>query len=290
MIGKWRGAFSVSSSKDLALAHLHRAQGGTRIRGLVLPGRVPEMLDAAAARESWPIAADGTEPLEWRVAEGVAALFDSSAGNTLVTEWDGARGPLMPLKRFRRATLVRCPDGTAGWTRARLGEIVPAPVCPEPTLSLHALNDAIQALLRAPYRLGGASTEGFDCSALVQRIYLDAFNILLPRHSRDQMLAFQVGLDRRRRAMAGDVVFLEMGGGCHAGIVCASSGQRTGVVHAAHSRGVVIDSMSAFRRIGKLIGVGRAEVAFAAALLTQKLPTSAMWGTLFSRALRRALE
>ena len=277
----------MSVRKVAPLARIEPSRRGTRIRGPVLPSAIPAILDTAASRHNWPMDTLRAGDLEWREVDGVVTLFDSpAAGAGLVTQWHAADGPVMPLMQHRRATLVRCPDGTAGWTRAKLGAVVAPLRCPSPRLSLDALDDAVAPLLGVSYRLGGASHDGFDCSALVQRIYLDAFRILLPRHSRDQMLAFAIERHASRaRARPGDVVFLEMERGCHAGVVRGG-----GIVHAAHSRGVVADSLAAFRRSGRVIGVGRAEIAFAAALLTAGLPASALWGPLIARALLRVLK
>jgi len=58
--------------------------------------------------------------------------------------------------------------------------------------------------LGAPYRLGGNSKRGIDCSALVQKVY-GSFNVKLPRVARDQSkVGVEVDIDE---LVEGDLVF-----------------------------------------------------------------------------------
>ncbi len=62
----------------------------------------------------------------------------------------------------------------------------------------------VRGFLGAPYRLGGSSVRGLDCSAFVKKIY-EFFNISLPRTAREQS---QVGLAvSREDLIPGDLVF-----------------------------------------------------------------------------------
>lgn len=61
-----------------------------------------------------------------------------------------------------------------------------------------------------PYRYGGATPEGFDCSGLVQYVYAQA-GIALPRTTREQYRAGRrIDLDE---AEPGDLLFYRFGGG-----------------------------------------------------------------------------
>jgi len=63
-----------------------------------------------------------------------------------------------------------------------------------------------KTFLGAPYRLGGSTLRGIDCSALVKKIY-EIFNIHLPRTTREQ---FQVGKRVEKGELEeGDLVFFK---------------------------------------------------------------------------------
>jgi len=98
----------------------------------------------------------------------------------------------------------------------------------------YAIARTALALRGIPYRLGGTTPQGFDCSGLVQYVY--ALNGLgLPRVVRDQYrYGATVKLDQLE---PGDLVFFETQGGevSHVGI--AIGGDQ--FVHAPNSRGQV---------------------------------------------------
>lgn len=95
--------------------------------------------------------------------------------------------------------------------------------------------------LGAPYRLGGSSVRGLDCSAFVKKIYA-FFNISLPRTAREQS---RVGKRVARNDLeAGDLVFFNTRRSSlgHVGIYIGNDE----FVHAAsgRSRAVKVDTLS----------------------------------------------
>jgi cell wall-associated NlpC family hydrolase len=90
----------------------------------------------------------------------------------------------------------------------------------------------------APYRFGGSSLKGIDCSSFVQKIYR-IFDITLPRNAREQS---KVGIRISREDLAeGDLVFFHTKRSLgHVGIYIGNNE----FVHASSkSRGVRIDSL-----------------------------------------------
>ncbi|MDG5767407.1 NlpC/P60 family protein [Balneolales bacterium ANBcel1] len=90
-----------------------------------------------------------------------------------------------------------------------------------------------------PYRLGGSTRQGIDCSAFVQIVMSDAFGISLPRTTREQ-LEFGSRVNPRS-ARLGDLVFFQTGRTTfHVGIMMRGDF----FMHASTSRGVTIDRLS----------------------------------------------
>jgi peptidoglycan DL-endopeptidase CwlO len=97
------------------------------------------------------------------------------------------------------------------------------------------------ALRGAPYRNGGTTPDGFDCSGLVQYVYR-LHGVSVPRETREQ---FRLGRKLRRDDLVpGDLVFFTTvaAGASHVGIVIGPDQ----FVHAPSERGVVrVERLSA---------------------------------------------
>jgi lipoprotein Spr len=104
-----------------------------------------------------------------------------------------------------------------------------------------------------PYRMGGESKKGIDCSAFVQVMYTGLFNIAVPRTAREQYKATRK--ISRTEIKEGDLVFFNTQGGVsHVGIYL----QNNKFVHAS-SGGVTISDVYDDYWMKRFIGVGRHE-------------------------------
>ena len=90
-----------------------------------------------------------------------------------------------------------------------------------------------------PYRFGGASKRGIDCSALIQKIYLSSFNIKLPRTTeRQSRQGYPIN---KSNLQVGDLVFFKTTlTENHVGIFIGD-GQ---FLHASSSQGVMISALN----------------------------------------------
>ncbi|KLV06992.1 hypothetical protein ABT56_07545 [Photobacterium aquae] len=90
----------------------------------------------------------------------------------------------------------------------------------------------------APYRLGGTTRAGIDCSAFVQKGVLELFKHDLPRTTEDQSKQGQwVAIDKLKH---GDLVFFKTGRSLrHVGIYLGDAQ----FLHASTSQGVIISSL-----------------------------------------------
>lgn len=116
---------------------------------------------------------------------------------------------------------------------------------PIPARSVSSLNATQVSLMQAyrdwkgtPYRLGGSSKNGVDCSMLVNIIFDEYFGIELPTNTRTQLNAGE-GI-RRAAVRTGDLVFFRTGRKTlHVGIA-VNQGE---FLHASTSNGVMISKL-----------------------------------------------
>lgn len=105
-----------------------------------------------------------------------------------------------------------------------------------------AVVEAANKWLGTPYKYGGDSRRGVDCSALVMNVYKEALGMKIPRTSRSQR-EFVTDVPRRS-LQPGDLVFFSSGknrnGVSHVGLFIG--GDR--FIHASSSRGVVVSKLS----------------------------------------------
>lgn len=89
-----------------------------------------------------------------------------------------------------------------------------------------------------PYRLGGMTQSGVDCSAFVLIVMRDQFGVKLPRSTEEQLrFGKQVRMNRMR---VGDLVFFRTSGKTlHVGIMV----DNVQFMHASTSQGVMVSSL-----------------------------------------------
>jgi len=117
------------------------------------------------------------------------------------------------------------------------------------------LYSAIDEWYGTPYRYGGSTKNGIDCSAFVQTIYSVLFGIMIPRTAHEQYKAFQ-HIDREE-LKEGDLVFFNTTGGVsHVGIYL----QNNKFVHAAVSEGVMISDLDDSYWSRRYIGAGHMDM------------------------------
>ena len=92
--------------------------------------------------------------------------------------------------------------------------------------------------LGTPYRWGGTSRRGIDCSAFTRELARASFGIELPRNTAGQQ--FEGVPVSRHELIAGDLVFFRRGGVRHVGVYLGDGD----FVHASSSRGVTVSNLS----------------------------------------------
>ena len=101
---------------------------------------------------------------------------------------------------------------------------------------------AVDEYLGVPYRWGGTTREGMDCSAMTRAIFRRAYGLELPRTSR-QMYRLGEPVGRRQDLLPGDLVFFRLAdsgpGISHVGVYVGSGR----FAHASSGRGGVIDEL-----------------------------------------------
>lgn len=106
----------------------------------------------------------------------------------------------------------------------------------------HLLYNEASAWLGTPYRSGGSSKSGTDCSGLVSQMYRKVYHIKLPRTSGEQY-SYSTKV-ARRNLREGDLVFFSSNRSgkrvAHSGIYLKNGK----FIHASSSRGVIISNLN----------------------------------------------
>lgn len=115
------------------------------------------------------------------------------------------------------------------------------------------LKKEVSAWLGTPYRYGGDSRSGVDCSGFVHAIFLSVYDIQLPRTSKEIYRACTAVDIKKIRE--GDLVFFNYTGKgvSHVGIYLGNGKY----VHASTQKGVVISDLNNAYTRKNFIGCGR---------------------------------
>jgi len=103
-----------------------------------------------------------------------------------------------------------------------------------------------------PYRLGGTTKKGVDCSAFSQFLFASVYGLSIPRTAREQYdLTSHIS---RTELKEGDLIFFNTRGGVsHVGVYL----QNNKFVHASTSGGVMISDIFEEYWVRRFVGVGR---------------------------------
>lgn len=222
---------------------LHAVAQGS---GVALHGTVAALRLVDRIREACPgIAIDGSDVDVLRSgvfrSVGECALFRRpDREDQLATQLDQAAVEVLASEGD--ASLVRACDGTVGWTRAPLGELVARPSFAVPDVfDEAAITRAFAAWIDVPYVLGGTRMSGVDCSGLVQRL-LGGAALRMPRHSTDQIaIDPQPGIAEAIGTVL--AIWSDDEAPCHVGLAVGEGR----VVHASRSRArVVLETTTQF--------------------------------------------
>ncbi len=100
-----------------------------------------------------------------------------------------------------------------------------------------ALREAGQPWLGTPYRWGGDSRRGIDCSAFVRRFMQDNLDVALPRATAGQQ--FEGVSVSKSELLPGDLVFFRRRSVRHVGVYLGNGD----FIHASSSRGVTVSNL-----------------------------------------------
>jgi lipoprotein Spr len=123
---------------------------------------------------------------------------------------------------------------------------------PVETILNKPLYELIDNWWGTPYRLGGTTQKGIDCSAFVQTLMIGVFAMQLPRTAREQKeISAWIPMSDLKE---GDLVFFNTRGSVsHVGVYL----QNNKFVHASTSGGVMISDLNETYWSRKLLGAGR---------------------------------
>ncbi len=116
----------------------------------------------------------------------------------------------------------------------------------------------IISYLNTPYRYGGTTRKGIDCSAFTQKVYGNSMNITLPRTAREQYKEWQP-FDDTDQLRFGDLIYFNTSRRYYPGHVGIYLDDNL-FAHASSSNGVIISSLENKYYETKFIGANRVKI------------------------------
>ena len=119
------------------------------------------------------------------------------------------------------------------------------------------LNEII-SYLNTPYRYGGETRSGIDCSAFTQNVYFNSLQIQIPRTAREQYKAWRIfkDLDNLR---FGDLIYFDTSERYFPGHVGIYLDDNL-FAHASSSKGVIVSSLNNNYYANKFVGANRVKI------------------------------
>ena len=113
----------------------------------------------------------------------------------------------------------------------------------EPRDKREEVLELAESLVDAPYRYGGKTPGGFDCSGFTNYVFRNAADIELARSSSRQVR--QGGKVKLKKCKPGDLIFFSHRSRSidHVGIVYKRSNGKLWMIHASSSKGVIIEEV-----------------------------------------------
>jgi len=114
------------------------------------------------------------------------------------------------------------------------------------------------SFLNTPYKYGGNSRNGIDCSAFTQKVYANSLNISIPRTAREQFREWKIfkNIDELR---FGDLIYFNTSKKYFPGHVGIYLDNKM-FAHASSSKGVIISSLTTGYYSNRFVGANRIKI------------------------------